>query len=93
MIIPIVYTLDCCPNCEKLKGALKNAGIEYTERNAQTAEAITEMRVNGCFAIEMPVLQIGERFAESSVIFEQGTVDMQYVKKMIEDEEESYKFL
>lgn len=90
-MIPIVYTLDCCPNCEKLKEALTKAGIEYYERDAQTAESITEMRVNGCFAVEMPVLQIGNLFAESSVVFEQGTVDLQYVKKMIDDEDNSYK--
>jgi len=92
MIVPIVYTLEVCPNCMKLKEALTKAGIEYDERDMQSAESITEMRINGCFAMEAPVLQIGERFAESSVIFEQGTVDMQYVRKMIDDEENSYRW-
>lgn len=83
---PIIYTLDCCPHCEQLKEALDEMGIDYEERNMQTAEAITEMRVNGCFAIEAPVLQYGESFGDSSVIFKRGTVDMQYVRGLINDE-------
>lgn len=84
---PIVYSLEVCPNCMKLKEALTQAGICYDERDMQSAESITEMRVNGCFAMEAPVLQIGERFAESSTLFEQGTVDMQYVRNMIKNDE------
>jgi glutaredoxin len=90
-MIPIVYTLEVCPNCIKLKEALTKAGIRYDERDMQSAESITEMRVNGCFAMEAPVLQVGEIFAESSTLFEQGTVDMQYVRQMIDDEDNSNK--
>ena len=38
-MIPIVYTLEVCPNCEKLKAALEEAGIEFEERDMQTRDS------------------------------------------------------
>jgi len=86
---PIIFTLEVCPNCMKLKEALKEEGIEYDEKDMESGEGITELRFGGCFAMEAPVLQIGEVFAESSVIFRRGAVDMQYVKELIKTAEES----
>jgi len=41
-----------------------------------SAEGITEMRVNGCFAIEMPVVMIGDgdRFLEHADLFLNGEI-------------------
>lgn len=64
----VVYTLENCPHCEEVKGELKSLGIPYEERDMQTAESITELRVNQCFAIEAPVIQDGDECYEYSHI-------------------------
>lgn len=60
----IVYTMEHCPNCEQLKGELARRKISFETRPMDSAESITEMRVNGCFAMEAPVIQVGEEFYE-----------------------------
>lgn len=51
-----IFTMEVCPNCEMLKAALNQKEIKYKELAADTAEGITEMKFNGCFAMEMPVV-------------------------------------
>lgn len=83
---PIIYTLEVCPNCIKLKDTLKNEGIEYEEIDMQLPDSITEMRINGCFAMEAPVLQIGDVFMESLSIFTNNKVNIDIIKEMIINE-------
>lgn len=64
-----VYTLENCPNCELLKEYLDAAGIGYTIRNMMEAEALTELRINGIFVREAPVLQVGTTFLISKDLF------------------------
>ena len=75
-MIPIVYTLEVCPNCEKLKNALEDAGIEFEERNMQTRDSMVDLRCRACFAQESPVLMTEDRVYESKQIcIPDGTVD------------------
>ena len=60
----IVYSLPNCPNCMDLKEALRDAGIKHRTLMMDTPEGITELRVNGCFAMQAPVLQVGDAFYE-----------------------------
>ncbi len=54
----IVYSKEKNLLCERLKDALKNIGIPYHEIDIRNPEAIRELRKNGCFAVEPPVLQV-----------------------------------
>lgn len=54
----IVYSREKNPQCEELKDALKEVGVPYHEVDIQNPEAITELRKNGCFALEPPVLRV-----------------------------------
>jgi len=54
----IVYSSEKHPQCEELKDVLNEGGVRYHEVDIRTPEAITELRSNGCFALEPPVLQI-----------------------------------
>lgn len=75
-MIPIVYTLDVCPNCERLKTALTEAGIEFEERDMQTRDSLVDLRCRACFAQEAPVLMTEDRVYESKQIFtSDGVVD------------------
>lgn len=70
----IVYSLEVCPNCEILKQYLQDNKISYTERSLDDPEALTDLRMNGVFVMEAPVLQIEETYLTSKEIFQNGEV-------------------
>jgi len=69
-----VYSLKFCPNCEVLKGYLDKAGIAYNLLDLSTPEALTELRMNGVFVQEAPVLQIKKTFLTSADLFVGGVL-------------------
>ncbi len=82
----IVYTLEHCPNCDILKGFLKKGGYKFIERDLSTAESLTELRMNGIFVNEAPVLQKSSDFYTSADIFPHGELDAEQVSKLISGE-------
>ena len=54
----IVYSREKHVQCEELKDALNEVGVHYQEVDIRNPEAITELRKNGCFALEPPVLRV-----------------------------------
>ncbi len=82
----IVYTLEHCPNCELLKTYLKNGGFSYAERDLSTAESLTELRVNGVFVNEAPVLQKSDDFFTSADLFPAGKLDGDHISRLIAGE-------
>lgn len=82
----IVYTLEFCPNCDLLKGFLKKGGYAFTERDLSTAESLTELRLNGVFVSEAPVLQKDEDFYTSADLFPLGKLDATHITKLIAGE-------
>jgi glutaredoxin len=79
----IVYSLELCPNCDLLKGFLKKKGLPYSERDLSTAESLTELRVNGVFVNEAPVLQRGDDFYTSADLFPAGKLDEGHLAKLV----------
>jgi glutaredoxin len=71
----IVYRLEFCPNCELLKAYLNERGIPYVEEDMATPDALTELRINGVFVSEAPVLQKGDSFLTSAELFTAGAVN------------------
>jgi glutaredoxin len=69
-----VYTLENCPNCELLKDFLKRKGLKFSEEDMASAASLTELRVNGVFAMEAPVLRQGETFLTTAELFSGGKV-------------------
>jgi glutaredoxin len=82
----IVYTLEHCPNCELLKGFLKKSGINYSERDLSSAESLTELRVNGVFVNEAPVLQKSNDYYTSADLFPAGKLDTEHITRLISGE-------
>lgn len=70
----IVYTLENCPNCELLKEYLVKNNISFAEEDMADAAALTELRVNGVFVREAPVLRRGSVFLVSRQLFASGNV-------------------
>lgn len=69
-----VYTLENCPNCELLKDFLKKKAIKFREEDMSSAASLTELRVNGVFAMEAPVLRQGDTFLTTLDLFSGGKV-------------------
>jgi len=82
----IFYTLEHCPNCELLKTHLKNCGFTYSERDLSTPESLTELRVNGVFVNEAPVLQNGDDFLTSADLFPVGKLDGDHINRFVAGE-------
>ena len=82
----IVYSLECCPHCELLKAFLKKFGYTYAERDLSSAESLTELRINGVFVNEAPVLQKDEDFFTSADLFPKGKLDEDRISKLIAGE-------
>jgi len=64
-----VYTPEICPNCKKVKEFLAAEGREYEEVDITTADALTELRINGIFTLITPVVQIGSDFLTHNDLF------------------------
>jgi len=79
----IVYSLEFCPHCEELKDLLKKSNFAFYERDLSTAESLTELRVNGVFVNEAPVLQRGDDFYTSDDLFPSGTLDSGKIMKIV----------
>jgi glutaredoxin len=79
----IVYTLEHCPNCDLLKNYLKKDGHPFIERDLSTAESLTELRVNGIFVNEAPVLQKDTDFFTSADLFPAGKLDTGHITQLI----------
>lgn len=82
----IVYSLEHCPNCELLKAFLKKGGYQFSERDLSSAESLTELRVNGVFVSEAPVLQKDEDFFTSADLFPKGKIDGDRISQFIAGE-------
>ena len=82
----IIYTLEFCPNCDTLKHFMKEKAVPFQERDLSTAESLTELRINGVFVSEAPVLQRDTRFLTSAEMFSQGAIREEQVIPFIEGE-------
>ncbi|NLX48991.1 MAG: glutaredoxin family protein [Methanospirillum sp.] len=71
----IVYRLEFCPNCERLKAYLNERGAPYVEEDLSTAASLTELRVHGVFVSEAPVLRRGETFLTTAELFPGGDLN------------------
>ncbi len=80
----ILYTLENCPNCEMLKDYLKTRKVRYHEKDMSSAESLTDLRVNGCFAMEAPVLRKNDLFLTSAELFAGGKVRDAELRKALD---------
>lgn len=70
-----IFSLPCCPRCDELKKYLSKKGIVVQHMEMDSAEGITELRINGRFDMVAPVLQIDDKFYGSDEMFPNGVFD------------------
>lgn len=66
MINIILYSTKTCPECKIIKQALTNNNIQYSEIDLATPVGLTELCMNGCYALSAPVLQVDNKFYVSN---------------------------
>lgn len=72
--ITIYSTIDC-PNCKILKHWLGRKNVCYKEIDMTTPMALTELRMNGVFAMSAPILQIDDKYYTQNELFVEGRID------------------
>jgi glutaredoxin len=81
-----VYTTKICPNCKIVKEFLTVEGNAFEEVDITTAEALTELRMQGVFTMITPVVQIGSTFLTNDDLFEDGTLRKASIKGVLKEE-------
>jgi glutaredoxin len=79
----IVYTLEYCPHCEELKAHLKKNRVLFSEHDMSAAESLTELRINGIFVNEAPVIQKDTDFLTTADLFPKGELNSECIAKFI----------
>jgi glutaredoxin len=85
-----VYTTKICPNCKKVKEFLAAEGEAYEEVDITTAEALTELRVQGVFTLFTPVVQIGSTFLTNHDLFNGDELRKERIKEVIKSSERDW---
>lgn len=81
-----VYTTKICPNCKRVKEFLAAEGEEYEGVDITTAEALTELRMQGVFTLVTPVVQIGSVFLTHNDLFNGDELRKERIKELIKKE-------
>jgi len=80
----VVYSLEDCSQCEALKSFLRREGYSFTEEDMGSAAALTDLRMNGIFTMEAPVLRKGERFLTTDDLFTAGKLREDIIRTLQE---------
>ena len=83
MAIIKVFTTEICPNCKIVKEFLAAEGEAYKEVNITTAEALTELRMQGVFTLVTPVVQVGSTFLAGNDLFNGDELRKERIKEVI----------
>jgi len=81
-----VYTTKVCPNCKIVKEFLAAEGEAYEEVDITTAEALTELRMQGVFTLVTPVVQVGSTFLTDNDLFNGDELRKERIKEVIMEE-------
>ena len=58
----IVYMLPVCPNCEEIKGKMRNAGIEFQTRDLEEWDNYSDLLLAQVTFTEAPIIRIGNEY-------------------------------
>jgi glutaredoxin-like protein NrdH len=83
-----VYTTKICPNCKKVKEFLAAEGAPFEEVEITSAEALTELRMQGVFTLVTPVVQIGSTFMTTTDLFADDELRKERVRAVLKGERE-----
>jgi hypothetical protein len=59
-------------------------GIEYETKNLQEAVVITDLRMEGCFEMSAPILQIGSIYHPAGWLFVDGRLQEEKIREAMQ---------
>jgi glutaredoxin len=79
----VIYSTRDCPSCRALKAAMPPLSFKTVDMS--TPEGLTELRINGVFVLEAPILRIDDDFYYRKDLFDaDGNVNRKKVNEIIE---------
>lgn len=76
-----VFTTPECTRCKEVKDYLLKSGIEHKSLDMRTPESITELRINGCFALSAPVVKTSAgEYLTVDDLYKKGPLDTSLLK-------------
>lgn len=79
-----VYSLPHCPHCIELKNYFIKMGIEFKEYDLEDIEVLTDLRCDGVFVAEAPILKAHNKYFSPSELFEGGSLNTELLDAMVE---------
>lgn len=83
MVNVVLFTSENCPKCNRLKKFLESKNVPFTIIDISSPEGLTELRFNGCFALEAPVLQIEDNFLTTKALFKGNEISISSIQEAI----------
>lgn len=78
-----IYATRDCPKCQALKAAMPP--LSFRTVDMSTPEGLTELRINGVFVLEAPILRVDDDFYYGRDLFDSdGNVNKKKVNEIIE---------
>jgi glutaredoxin len=66
----VLYSTPDCPRCKRLAVWLAEQGLEFAIMDLTIPAVLADLRINGCFDREAPVLQIGDKYHSTRWLYE-----------------------
>lgn len=79
----ILYKSPDCSRCAMLAAWLEMFQLPYDSKLID-AQALTDMRLNGIFTLEAPVLQVGNFWYTTKELFTDGGLDTKKLRRIFE---------
>ena len=81
----ILYKTDKCHRCYELQGFLIENRIPFLTKDLQDPAVLTDLRTEGIFCMEAPMLQLGHEYLDPMHLFKQnGSIDSEAIKTLLE---------
>jgi glutaredoxin len=64
-----IYKTPNCPRCRELAAYLTQLGVDFDEQDMSSSEVLTDLRCEGVFVMEAPVLRVGTTYHNTNILW------------------------
>ena len=81
----ILYSVPDCPRCHQVAVWLLAHGIVFQNRNLANSNVLTDLRLDGEFSLQAPILKIGGIYHPSGWLFDGDRLREEKLQKALEE--------
>jgi len=74
-----IYKTPNCPRCRELAAYLTQIGVDFDEQDMSSSEVLTDLRCEGVFVMEAPVLRVGNTYHNTNTLWNGNRLAAGYV--------------